>query len=201
MALIAALTAAASLSSGDAPLRAPAAFVTEQYGLTFPVPSGSLYCPLPSDWTGSDHGTIIFMESPGKCHGAGFPSSGRGFDRDVARIEIFYSYWLEEEGDPDPPENCIRVGTVHFLGGDRAICEQIRAGRMTLSVTAGYRIDTTAQTVFTLVTTSKRIATDLPVFRKVLASTEICSSQWRDGKGGVFATGAGPRCPKEARWF
>jgi hypothetical protein len=196
----AALPALAAAQHSAAPRPAPAAFVSEQYGLTFKTATHSLYCRLPKDWVGSDHGTVVFLAAPKRCYGAGFPSSGRGFDGNVARIEIFYAYAVDDD-DEGAPEPCISIGRVRFLAHDRPLCKAAGKGHVEISVSARYMADIRSQAVFTLVTTSGRLQRDLAAFRSLVSSARTCTAAWRDGKGGVFTTGAGSPCPKEARFF
>src|ERR1700761_7268156 len=122
--IAAAAGASAPVEKPTAPLPTPPAFASEQYGLTFRTPPGSTYCSLPDNWTGSDHGTVIFLAPPKRCWGAGFPSSGRGFDGNAPRVEVFYAYDLgdDEEGRKPPP--CREVGRVLFLGKTRPLCRK-----------------------------------------------------------------------------
>src|SRR5687767_6170802 len=112
---------APAATDGSEPQPAPRQYMTGMYGLTFAVPDGATYCPLPEDWIGSDHGTTIFLERPGACGGSGYPSSSRDFASDPARISLFYAYWMGEDEPPPPP--CKGVGSISFLGEARPICE------------------------------------------------------------------------------
>lgn len=183
---------------------APGVYATQNYGLTFHVPPHSFYCPLPAEWVGSDHGTLIFLEPPGSCAGYGFPSSARGFERDVARIEIFYGYDLSEfDGEENAlaPQPCDAVAHVRFLGRDTPICKTLADGKITLRAKAKYEADARAEATFTLVTTAGRFARDSTVFQALLASARPCSSEWKDNKGRTGRIGTGDRCPPGATWF
>lgn len=185
-----------------APRLAPSQFATGQYGLTFRVPRGATYCPLPNDWVGSDHGTTIFFERPRRCLGAGYPSSGRGFEPEkLARFELFYSYWMGEDEPPDPA--CHRVGQTIFLGTKRPICEERSHGMITFTVSARYFTDIEAEAYFSLVTRPERVPRDLVAFRSAARSFRTCSALWHDSnhKKKDFTTGRGPRCPRASRWF
>ena len=57
----------------SAPIPTPPIFVTPVYALTFRSPSATTICALPVDWTGSDHGTVMFLLPPKQCGGARFP--------------------------------------------------------------------------------------------------------------------------------
>jgi hypothetical protein len=95
-----ALALAAALA---VPVAAPPVFVGGDYALTFQTPRKTTICALPSDWVGSNHGTVIFLRPPKRCGGVGYPSSSRGFSDDVPRIEVFYAYWLGDPGTGPPP--------------------------------------------------------------------------------------------------
>jgi len=181
---------------------APAKFSTAQYGLMFSVPHGATYCPLPKDWVGSDHGTTVFFERPRRCLGAGYPSSGRGFEpQNLARLELFYSYWMDEDEPPDPP--CNRVGRVTFLGKQRPICKKLWHGLIILTVEARYFTDIEVEADFSLITKPKRLSGDLITFRAMARSFRTCSAIWHDSnhKQKDFTTGRGPLCPPDSRWF
>ena len=190
------------LNSPSPPHPTPKAFVSEQYGLTFDTPPGSSYCALPNDWIGSDHGTVLFLTPPKRCFGAGYPSSGRGFDGNAPRIEVFYAYDVadDEEGSKPPP--CNTIGRVRFLGESRRLCRKSSRREVDVSVSAKYPADQPAETTLTLVTSGSRLANDLAKFEKLLESTRTCTATWHDDKGGKpFTTGAGAPCPTAARWF
>lgn len=197
------LWAAGAESRPQSSLRlAPVQFATDQYGLTFRVPHGATYCPLPKDWVGSDHGTVIFLEKPKKCGGAGYPSSGRGFDpADTSRLELFYAYWMGEDEPPEAP--CHRVGHVMFLRQDRPICETHDGAIITRTVSARYFTDIEAKAYFTVVTKAERLSVDTMAFRVAAKTFRPCSAIWHDSnhKAKDFKTGRGSLCPHAARWF
>ena len=81
-----------------AALVAPPVYVSPNYNLSFRSPPGAYYCPLPKGWVGSDHGTILFLQRPARCGGAGYPSSSRGFEpAGLSRIDVYYGYRLPPE--------------------------------------------------------------------------------------------------------
>ncbi|TCS15369.1 hypothetical protein [Caulobacter sp. BK020] len=198
--MIVALALAAAAAT--APLPAPGAFVSEQYGLTFQTPQGSSYCALPADWTGSDHGTVIFLTPPKHCYGAGYPSSGRGFSGDPRRIEVFYAYDANDVEDEQKPPKCDQVGKVVFLGETRPLCRTSSRRGIEISVTARYAADVPALAILTLVTSPDRLASDLRDFKALLQSARTCTATWLNDQGGnSFTTGSGPACPADARYF
>ncbi len=192
--------ALASASQAAAPLRAPAIFVTENYALTFRAPPGSTYCPLPEDFTGSDHGTIVFLEPPQTCGGAGYPSIARGFaPESTPRINVYYGYWLGEEISPRRP--CNQFGRVHFMGKARPLCTVTRGGLPGVEVSARYKADGPAQAIVTLVTTKARFQRDLNAFKFLAGTAHPCVAEWNDRSGRSFAMGTGDPCPAEGKFF
>lgn len=182
-----------------APLAAPAEFSSSQYGLTFHTPVASTYCPLPTEWVGSDHGTTVFLESPTHCGGAGYPSTSRAFEPDdVARIDLFYSYRSGDDELPAPP--CQRVDTLIFLGAQADVCEERRGALVSRSVIARYSADVPAQAILTLTTREERLTADMATFRRTAATFRTCSSVLRGPKG-RFTIGVGAPCPKASFWF
>jgi hypothetical protein len=191
--------AGAAPATAEPPRRTPSQFATGQHGLTFRVPRGTTYCPLPRGWIGSDHGTVIFLERPRDCGGAGYPSSGRGFDPgNVARINVYYSYWMGE--DEPPPAPCHQVATVRMLRRMRPVCQSREAGQIVWEVSARYRADLESEAVLRLVTRPERLSLDAPLFRALVASLRTCSEVWRNGRKS-FVVGVGPRCPAAAKFF
>jgi hypothetical protein len=198
--VVAALLALAAPHGAKA---APHLFATADYGLTFSVPAGASYGPLPRDWVGSDHGTIVFLEAPRHCGGAGYPSSGREFGPGrAARIEVFYAYDALDDGGPKP-ERCTRAGTVRFLGRTRSICRSREKGLIVETVQGRYQADQPAFAILTLVTRPRRLSRDHALLRRLAASTRPCSAEWFKDKDRKdrFVVGTGARCPATARYF
>jgi hypothetical protein len=179
---------------------APPTYPTPNYALTFHKPPGSSYCPLPADWVGSDHGTILFLSLPALCGGAGFPSSSRGFSPpNLPRIEIFYSY-SDEDGQTKP--SCNVVGKANLLSRQRPLCKDTSDGMTTITMSANYKADNPAQLIITLVSAPDRLDSDLRSLVVLANSVRTCSSHWSsaDGKR-AFVAGSGPPCPANAKWF
>lgn len=182
-----------------APKSAPPVFVTSIYGLTFKTPPDAFYCPLPDDWVGSDHGMTVFLETPGECGGAGFPSSSRGFQRDVPRIEIFYAYWMEDD-EPSPPP-CPAAGRTLLFSQLRPLCREDQDGHVNVTVQARYMADISAQVVITLVTEPNRLDQDIGKLIALATSMRTCSSEWTSDKGKKSVVGTGPRCPRDEGFY
>ena len=187
----------AAFAGGAVP--APAVFVSANKFLTFHSPAGGLICPLPKDWVGSDHGTTIFLASPGDCGGTGFPSSSRAFSIDAPRIDVYYQYWSSDP--PTPPPRCRRpVGRMTLFGKNRPLCRRTDGRMIELYTSAGYMADLRAWVELSVLTTPKRLKADLNVLRQVTASVEPCRQTWTiDGQSTVFGTGK--ECPKDGRFF
>jgi hypothetical protein len=179
---------------------APREYMSGMYGLTFAVPPGLTYCPLPEDWIGSDHGTTLYLEPPRSCGGAGYSSSSRRYDpRDLARITLYYGYWMGD--DAPPPQPCKRVGAIRFLGKARPVCETDEGGLIMRSVTARYMADNEAEAVLALVTRPGRDASDMADFAAVAASMRPCAATHHGRDGSQFTVGTGAPCPATAVWF
>lgn len=58
---------AALQPSSHPPKPAPPVYVTSQFGLAVQIPKGLSYCPLPKYWSGTEDGTVLFLDSPADC--------------------------------------------------------------------------------------------------------------------------------------
>jgi len=185
---------------GAAPPRpAPALYATSNYALTFHAPPGTTYCPLPKHWVGSDHGTILFLEPPRDCAGAGYPSIGRGFTPDtVARIELYYGYATEDDPPSRPP--CRKAGRLALLGRDRQLCRTDEGGMISLTAAAPYSAASAAEAVLTLRSRPDRLAGDLAVLRRFAAALRTCTATWPGRRGRRETFGSGPPCARSG-WF
>jgi hypothetical protein len=181
------------------PLPAKGDYATGNYGLTFEPPDHATYCPLPDDWVGSDHGTVVFLEPPRACYGAGYPSSARGFEpADVPRIEIFYGYDLSEDEDEAKPPPCKAMGTVTLFGKKTNLCRGKWHRLATANVEGKYKADEPAELSATLVAKPADLSRYMPRFIALIASIRTCNEQWAVGgaEGGkTFVIGQGARCP------
>ena len=179
------------------PRPAPPVYATANYGLTFRSPPGTTYCPLPRNWIGSDHGTMLFLESPGDCGGGGYASSDRGFQHDAARIELFYVYAAEDDSPPLPrcPGRQIR-----FVGSLRPICIHREGDGVRATVEARYDIgrhSSPGRVVLSLVSRPERLRAHLAAFRRLAANLHTCTALWPAANGSPSHTvGVGPRCPQ-----
>ena len=201
--MLAALLAAAiatqpSAVEAVAPRSAPSVYVTPNHFLTFRLPAGLYYCPLPDSWTGSDHGTVLFLRPPARCGGAGFPSSSREFSPDdTPRIEIYYGYAFDE--DEGPPEKCVRVARIRIMGRSRLLCDLKMEGMKAASVSLKYQADSSSEVILSLISRSDRFAADLVQLRAVAASIKPCKALWTIN-GKTVSDGWGEPCPI-GKWF
>jgi len=176
------------------PKAAIGTFSSVNYAITFTAPARTSFCPIPDDWEGTDHGTLIFLEPPRFCEGVGYPSSSRGFEPNVPRFEVYYGN-APEEYETDPPK-CLRVGSLKLLGAARALCRSPDRNRLVLWSRTTYPAISMAEIVLTLVTTPGRLARDLSRFRKFAATVRTCKQFDARLKGKATRWGVGARCPK-----
>jgi hypothetical protein len=188
------------LSWASPPKPAPPIFNSLNYGLTFRAPLNTTICPLPENWVGPDHGSVIFLSPPVDCGVAGFPSSSRDVPENTPRIELYYQYWLREP--PTPPPSCKRpVGVAWIMNKSRPVCRTMASGLVTVSVNGVYRPDGPAWAQVTLVTTPERLVGDMRAFRALARSVQPCRSTWSTDDGGHGTTGTGKRCPAAGLFF
>jgi hypothetical protein len=196
--VVAALLAGAQSPPPTPPLPAPAVFVSGEHGLTFRSPPGASYCPLPDDFSGSDHGTDLLLYG-GLCTEPGFPSVGRFVaTKGVAAIMIYYGY-DPTAGDDEPrsPPPCRKVAVIRLMDADRPVCRKRYEGRIYYSVEAKYVIVGSREVSLSLITTPARLAADLETLRALAATVSACRSDWMvDDK-----VGSGPICPKDGVYF
>ena len=176
------------------PKPAPAAYATPNYGLTFQVPPGLTYCPLPDNWVGSDHGTTLFLTPPKQCRSAGYAASERAFEPvRTPRIEIYYGWWSED----GPAHACRRPrGAVRVFDHLQPLCRVRRDGLVGVELHATYPLSGEAEAMFTLLTTREALSHELAAFERLAESARTCTPI---GAGKGF--GRGPPCPKGVRWF
>lgn len=183
---LAALAAAAAL--------APPVYVTENYGFTFRAPEGSWHCPLTSDWVGSDHGTIIFLERPKSCGGAGYPSSSRSFEPvSTPRILIYYGYDVLEADEKPPPVPCQvepNLPPFEWMGAKRPVCRSEEEGLVILRIEAEAGGKPPREVSARLVTAGEPTYGHFMTFMSLVMSLRSC------GEAGASAT----PCPSGV-WF
>jgi hypothetical protein len=192
--MIAPLLLAAALVASAA---APKSYVTQNYNLRFLSPPRTMICPLPKDWVGSDHGTTLFLSTPGECGPAGYPSSGRSSSIDAPRIDVYYGYWLGEDAAPVP---CRALGAMNLLGQRRPLYRIDEHGKVRVEAHARYHAYGDAELTVGLVTTPDRLDADLRTLRAFAATVRTCQVIWFDRRGRRQVAGAGSPCPKSHWW-
>ena len=188
------------------PKRATGDFTSTNYAITFKAPENAFYCPLPKDWVGSDHGTVVFLAPPKACYGAGYPSSGRGFEPgDLPRIEVFYAYDLDDPESGHKPPPCNAAGTTLLFGKAASLCQETKDGLTIITADGRYTADQPALLSATLVVSAADAPRFLPTFKAVLASIHPCRDKWEaaDEHGKTLKSGYighGPACPN-GQWY
>jgi hypothetical protein len=193
--------AAGKNAERSGPASAPAIFASADKNITFPTPPGSTYCPLPNDWTGSDHGTTIFLAPPTSCGGAGYPSSSRASGPSSALISVFYGYDTADPEGRAPREPCDSIGEAAVLGRKAQLCETREGGSVMVRADVGYAAegaeeDLPSEVVFTLATSPDRLERDLTIFKTMLEATTLCTREARGPTNAHLAA-----CPGEALFF
>ncbi len=173
------------------PLPAKGTFVSPSYALTFVVPLDLTYRPLPDDWVGSDHGTVLFLVPPRTCDGAGYASMARGFEPPtIPRIEVEYERW----DDTFHSQPCQQTGHIQFLGRLRPLCRSRWRGMAVREVRGLYVADDQTEAIFTLVTFPSRLSRDLRVLVALAASARPCAIPWQDAQRRTHVEGSGRPC-------
>lgn len=191
----------ASDDQGPGPEPAPRVFASADKNITFPTPPGSIYCRLPDDWVGSDHGVNLYLTPPAACGGAGYPSSNRGATTTAAAISVFYGYDVVDAEFKAPAEPCLSIGSVMVLGRMTPLCE-VKAGEgvvvtATVAYAAeGFEADIPAEAVFRLRTTAERRVADMGAFETMLAATSLCTREEPRATNARL-----PKCEPEAVFF
>jgi len=188
------------------PKQAVGDFTSTNYAITFKPPEHAYYCPLPDGWEGSDHGTVMFLALPKACYGAGYPSSGRGFEPgDVPRIEVYYGYDLDDSEDNHQSPPCHAAGTSRLFGRAAPLCRETKDGLAIITAEGRYVADQPAMLSVTLVVSPADVSRFLPTFKMVLASMHPCRDRWEasDEHGKIVKSGYighGPACPS-GQWY
>ncbi len=191
------------------PKPAPPLYVSQKFGLTFKVPSGLSYCPLPKKWVGEDEGTVLFLQPPSACLDNGATSSSTrlitGF---VPSVTVYYrdnaGRYDNFDGNIPPLRSSLELahqfcpGPLHselkLLGEPAFTCHVDLAGkkvRILLSTLYDFEHKILA---VTLLTTQDRLAGDQRVFENVVAAIAACKPASDNTKTGL------PACPSGTAW-
>jgi hypothetical protein len=193
------------------PQPAPHIYVTSNYGLMAKIPSGLTYCQLPEGWTGSDHGTVLFLEPPSGCiPSQSYPSSDRPTPEFVPAIHLYYEHNVAEinrgKGESSPPrtsaefarQSCDRPylkipSGLNLLGRPAIGCRHDEGDRVDIAMAALYWSGNEG-VIVSLSTTRKRLIHDLPMLAKMASAISVCKPDWDKSKRTI------PACP-DAPWW
>ena len=70
---------------------ARAQFASYNYGIAVRLPAGLYYCRIPDDWSGADHGRVLYLTPPKACDSTAGYVLGPVAE-ELPRIELFYAY-------------------------------------------------------------------------------------------------------------
>jgi hypothetical protein len=193
------------------PEATPRLYVTNNYGLMAKIPKGLTYCRLPEGWSGSDHGTVLFLEPPPACIPShAYASSSRPTTEFAPAIYLYYEHNVAEidrgSGESSPPrtsaeyarQSCdrpyLRIPPgLRLLGRPAVGCRHDDGDRVEIALAALYW-SRDEGVIVTLSTTRKRLPQDLPMLAKVAGAVSVCRPNWDRSKRLV------PACP-DAPWW
>jgi hypothetical protein len=193
------------------PQPAPRLYVTDNYGLMARIPPGLTYCRLPDGWSGSDHGTVLFLKPPSGCIPShAYPSSSRPTPEFVPAISLYYEHNVADidrgKDESSPPrtsveyagQSCdrpyLRIPSGLKLLGKPAIgCRYDDGDRVDIFLAALYWSGDEG-VIVSLSTTRKRLSRDLPMLATVASAIRVCRPSWdRKDRGW-------PACPNAPWW-
>jgi len=204
-----------------APKPAPGLFATDTFGIIARIPRGLTYCPLPSNWIGSNHGTDVYLVPPAGCdEGVGYVSAGRPLTTIVPTISIYYGYnvlTLDSPNYSGPPRNAEELKQIIcdkpylplpeklvLLDMPAVGCRHDHGDQTEIKVMQVYRLDHAnrenpseppdAELEVTLYSSKPRLADDLKSFRATTRSITQCTP------GHARPTRRWPTCPQNAFW-
>jgi hypothetical protein len=206
-------------AADHAPQPAPPLFVTQDYGLIAHIPPGLTYCPLPTDWSGSNHGTQVYLVPPDQCGEArAYASSTRNPTSFVPTTSIFYGWNVADirrtDRDDSPPETNTELaeqmcGDVYaplppgivLLGTPAAGCRADQDGVATIQAMVLYAHPDSpankpdAMLIVSLETTPDRLSADLVIFTRIAAGVRVCRPSWSKPNP------SREPCPEGATWW
>ena len=175
----------AETSRPYSPQRAHGRYTSQNYALAFPSLRETWTCPIPTDWTGTDHGTILFLTPPRRCYGIGFPSIARGFEPGTTpRIEVYYDGTFIDDGiRPLTARSCRQVATMRLFGSERPVCAmKAKAGLKIVRIASLYR-QKEYEVELTLVTTPARYQRDFATLQRLTSVIGTCDQNRDKGPG------------------
>jgi hypothetical protein len=196
-------------SAAHTPKPAPASYVSRQFGLAMKVPAGLSICPLARKWSGTEDGTVLFLEPPAACvDSPASPSSNRQTSAFTPHIQLRYrsneGRYDNYDGDipaPRTSEDLARFFCPKFtpspqikLFGQPALtCRSLLAGdRVRLVLMAVYGSGHKVLLV-TLLTTKERQTADESVLANVAGGIIEC-------KASSAIKEELPACPNGSTW-
>jgi hypothetical protein len=205
------LSAVAAKPDWAPPKPAPPIYVTHNHGIRADIPAGLTYCPLPSDWMGSDHGTTLYLVPPRRCgRTTAYPSTNRRVSNPVPSIDLYYGFNVAEINRRDAhsspprtsaeyvnawcekPSQAIPVGLT-LLGAPALGCRHDQGSNVVIELMAVYSwqnsesdVRPERELVVTLSTTKERIEKDLRTFGLFAAGIRLCTPNI---------------CPQSAHWW
>jgi hypothetical protein len=189
---------------------APHHYVSQKFGLMMKVPSGLSFCPLPSEWSGLEEGTVLFLKPPSGCLDVKADSSTtRPTSRFTPSITVYYRGNVSKY---DPFDGRIPASTTteelarqycpdFFVSPDLKLFDQpavtcrfeLHSNKVRIVLMSLFDSASNALMV-SLLTTKDRLETDRRVLAKVSASITACKGLSGKEKAGMAA------CPNTAVW-
>lgn len=189
---------------------APHRYVSQKFGLMMKVPSGLSFCPLPSQWSGSEEGTVLFLKPPSGCLSVRADSSTtRPTSGFTPSITVYYRGNVSKY---DPFDGRIPASTTteelarqfcpdFFVSPDLKLFDQpavtcrfdLHSNKVRIVLMSLYDSTNNALMV-SLLTTRDRLEADRRMLAKIAASITACK-----GASGKETAGAAA-CPTAVVW-
>lgn len=189
---------------------APHHYVSQKFGLMIKVPSGLSFCPLPSEWAGSEEGTVLFLKPPSSCLDVKADSSTtRPTSGFTPSITIYYRGNVSKY---DPFDGKIPASATSeelarqycpdfFISPDLKLFDQhavtcrfeLHSNRVRIVLMSLYD-STNNALMISLLTTKDRLEADKRVLAKLSSSISACRTGSVKEKAGM------PSCPVAAVW-
>ena len=188
----------------------PHHYVSRKFGLVMKVPSGLSFCPLPSEWAGSEEGTVLFLKPPSGCLDVKADSSTtRPTSRFTPSITVYYRGNVSKY---DPFDGKIPASATSeelarqycpdfFISPDLKLFDQpavtcrfeMHSNRVRIVLMSLYDSANNALMI-SLLTTKDRLEMDKQVLAKLASSISACRS------GSVKDTAGVRACPNATVW-
>jgi len=191
------------------PKSAPPLYVSQKFKLSFKVPAGLSYCPLPRKWSGAEEGTVLFLEAPSACLDNGAASSSTrliaGF---VPSVTVYYrtnaGRYDNFDGDIPPLRSTEELARqfcpnpsrsdLSLLGQTAFTCRVALSGNKVRTILATLDGAAGKILVVTLLTTQDRFAKDQQVFETIASAITACPLVSRKTDNDMLA------CPAGSAW-